>query len=205
MRGTPDPGHPDELNGPDDVARAFPGLVVAGAGPLLAAWVYTPIGGMVAVCDGDALHLLEFTNRPILRAQLTRVARGGVIGLGRTGVTDAVQNQLTDWFAGRRRSFDLPLALSGTAFTQGVWNGLATVPFGTTQTYADFAARIGHPGKARAVGRANGANPLSIIVPCHRLTGAGGALTGYGGGLWRKEWLIAHEAAVAAGHLPVGA
>jgi methylated-DNA-[protein]-cysteine S-methyltransferase len=107
-----------------------------------------------------------------------------------------VRQQLEAFFAGERFAFDLPLNMSGTPFQKQVWQGLLTIPFGTTISYAELAARIGRPGASRAVGAANGKNPIGIIVPCHRVIGADGTLTGYGGGLDRKEWLITHEAGV---------
>ena len=101
--------------------------------------------------------------------------------------------QLTEYFAGKRTEFDIPLALEGTVFQREVWDALRTIPFGHTATYREIARKISRPSAVRAVGAANGANPVSIIVPCHRIVGADGSLTGYGGGLWRKKWLLEHE------------
>ena len=101
--------------------------------------------------------------------------------------------QLEDYFAGRRRTFDLPLAPVGTPFQRRVWEALREIPYGETVSYGVLAARLGQPGAGRAVGLANGQNPISIVIPCHRVIGAGGALTGYGGGLERKRWLLALE------------
>jgi methylated-DNA-[protein]-cysteine S-methyltransferase len=106
----------------------------------------------------------------------------------------AAREQLEAYFAGALRAFDLPLAPAGTPFELAVWAALREIPFGATLSYGALAARLGRPGAARAVGRANGRNPLSIVVPCHRVIGGDGALTGYGGGLARKAWLLAHEA-----------
>ncbi len=103
------------------------------------------------------------------------------------------KRQLTDYFAGRLSEFTLPLRLDGTAFQQRVWEELQKIPFGATISYGELAQRIGNPKGSRAVGLANGRNPISIIVPCHRVIGASGSLTGYGGGLNRKQWLLAHE------------
>ncbi|QSI75657.1 methylated-DNA--[protein]-cysteine S-methyltransferase [Niveibacterium microcysteis] len=102
--------------------------------------------------------------------------------------------QLDEWFAGRRRDFDLPLAPRGTDFQKAVWHEIARVPFGETRNYGSVAQALGKPSAARAVGAAAGRNPLTIIVPCHRLVGCGGALTGYAGGLPRKQTLLAFEA-----------
>jgi methylated-DNA-[protein]-cysteine S-methyltransferase len=110
-----------------------------------------------------------------------------------------VHEQLRAFFAGELRTFDLPLRMAGTPFQRLVWEGLLGIPFGATASYAELAARIGQPGAARAVGAANGRNPIGIIVPCHRVIAADGTLGGYGGGLDRKEWLLRHEASVLNG------
>lgn len=101
--------------------------------------------------------------------------------------------QLAEYFAGQRRSFEVPLDLQGTPFQLRVWELLLHIPFGETRTYLDIALALGDPKAVRAVGAANGQNPVPIIVPCHRVIGGDGSLIGYGGGLWRKEWLLAHE------------
>ena len=102
--------------------------------------------------------------------------------------------QLRAYFAGELRHFDLPTRAQGTAFQQRVWQALSEIPYGVTVSYKHIAERIGAPKAVRAVGLANGQNPISIIVPCHRVIGANGKLTGYGGGLPRKQWLLGHEA-----------
>jgi methylated-DNA-[protein]-cysteine S-methyltransferase len=101
--------------------------------------------------------------------------------------------QLDEYFKGRRKEFDLPLEPDGTDFQQRVWRQLLTVPFGKTVSYLDIAKGIGNLKAIRAVGTANGRNPISVIIPCHRIIGHDGSLVGYGGGLWRKEWLLNHE------------
>jgi methylated-DNA-[protein]-cysteine S-methyltransferase len=103
--------------------------------------------------------------------------------------------QLHDYFAGTLAHFDLPLALAGTAFQRLVWDALREIPYGQTISYGELARQVGSPAAARAVGLANGRNPVGIIVPCHRVIGADGSMTGYGGGLERKVWLLEHEAA----------
>jgi len=103
--------------------------------------------------------------------------------------------QLEAYFSGSLTQFDLPLAPQGTEFQQRVWAELQKVPFGRTATYGDLAHRLGDPNLTRAVGTANGSNPIAIIIPCHRIIGADGSLTGYSGGLWRKQWLLRHESA----------
>jgi len=115
------------------------------------------------------------------------------------GDSVAVQNclqQIAEYFRGERTTFDVPLVFEGTAFQQSVWQALLDVPFGKTASYGDIARAIGNPKAVRAVGGANAKNPISIIAPCHRIIGSDGSMTGYGGGLWRKEWLLAHEAKV---------
>jgi len=101
--------------------------------------------------------------------------------------------QLDEYFKGKRKDFSLPLAPEGTEFQQSVWHELETVPFGQTVAYGDIARAIGRPKACRAVGGANNKNPIPIIIPCHRIIGANGSLTGYGSGLWRKAWLLKHE------------
>ncbi|SDC63378.1 methylated-DNA-[protein]-cysteine S-methyltransferase [Ruegeria marina] len=156
----------------------------------------TPLGTMIAACDDQRLHLLEFSDRRALPRQLRRLFRAfdGDIGFGRFPLTDRVERQLADFLEGRTERFDLPLALHGTDFSREVWLALMTLPAGKTISYGDLARRVGRAQSVRAVARANGANQIAIIIPCHRVIAADGALTGYGGGLWRKRWLIEHEA-----------
>jgi len=112
-----------------------------------------------------------------------------------TPVLEQCKSQLDEYFAGRRKTFDLPLMLRGTPFQKRVWEELAKIPYGKTLSYSDIADAIGNPGAVRAVGGANHSNPVSIIIPCHRVIGKDGSLTGYGGGLWKKQWLLEHERA----------
>lgn len=115
-----------------------------------------------------------------------------------TGVLADARAQLSAWFAGELTAFDLPLDLSaGTAFQQRVWALLRTVPYGTTTSYGALATRLDSPGASRAVGAANGRNPVALVVPCHRVVGSTGAITGYAGGLDRKRWLLDHERATS--------
>lgn len=117
-----------------------------------------------------------------------------------TSFADA-RRQLDEYFAGERSTFELSLNPAGTPFQLGVWEALRTIPYGEVRSYGDIAEQIGKPGAARAVGLANGRNPISIIVPCHRVIGASGSLTGYGGGLERKQHLLDLEARVSSGQL----
>ncbi len=108
-------------------------------------------------------------------------------------IVEAGIQQIAEYFLGNRREFDLPVVLQGTEFQRLVWQQLLTIPFGSTASYQEIADSINKPRAVRAVGAANGQNPVSIIVPCHRIIGSDKSLTGYGGGLWRKEWLLRHE------------
>lgn len=187
----------------DAFARLFghpPAAMVRGEPPLLVAdWIDTPLGGMIAVVDERSLHLLEFTDRKALAPELRRLSAAvrGRIGLGRNAVTDAAEAQLGRFFAARSGDFDLPLTLHGTPFLRSVWRELQRIPPGATVSYGELAARIGRPTAARAVARANGANQIAIVIPCHRVIGADGSLTGYAGGLWRKQALIGIERQLA--------
>jgi methylated-DNA-[protein]-cysteine S-methyltransferase len=153
--------------------------------------VYTqyesPIGRLLLTSDGMALTGLYM--EPSRKAQST----DGAAADGTAPPLAMAVRQLSEYFAGSRRRFDLPLRLEGTVFQQRVWRELTEIPYGETWSYGQLAARIGKPTASRAVGLANGRNPISILVPCHRVIGADGSLTGYGGGLARKQWLLAHE------------
>lgn len=152
------------------------------------AYLDSPLGALLVVRDEVGLTglYLPSAQHPVA------VSPGWVRD---DGAFDDVRTQLAEYFAGSRRDFDLPLHPSGTAFQQRVWSALLDIPYGETTTYGKTAAAIGAPGASRAVGLANGRNPLPIIVGCHRVIGADGSLTGYGGGLDAKRWLLAHEAA----------
>jgi methylated-DNA-[protein]-cysteine S-methyltransferase len=148
----------------------------------------TPIGTLVLIASGDALVEIYLPGR----------APGGTRDTGDAGahpVLGRARDQLAEYFAGSRRTFDLPLGPQGTAFQQAVWRALLAIPYGATCSYAQIAGVVGKPSASRAVGAANGRNPLAIVVPCHRVIGADGSLTGYGGGLAQKEWLLRHEGA----------
>lgn len=155
----------------------------------------TPLGPMLAVADDRGLALCEFVDRPLLPTQLARVEAllRAPVTPGRHQYLDQAERELSEYFAGEREAFTLPLVLDGTGFQVQVWRQLVTIPFGTTLSYGELAARVGRPGASRAVGRANGDNRIAIIVPCHRVIGVDGSLTGYGGGMRRKRWLLRHE------------
>jgi AraC family transcriptional regulator of adaptative response/methylated-DNA-[protein]-cysteine methyltransferase len=175
--------------------------LVRTASPLRADWIETPLGPMVAVAGAAQLHLLEFADRPALPRELQRLATsgGGAPAIGTHAPIEQVREELTAYFAGRGARFDTPFAMAGTPFTRTVWRALREIPAGETRSYLDIARAIGRPTATRAVARANGANQIAIVIPCHRVIGADGSLTGYGGGLWRKQRLIAVEAAYGNG------
>lgn len=153
--------------------------------------VATPIGAVVVTSDADAitgLYMESHRHGPVDRSAWVHV------GPGRVAVLDRARQQLDEYFAGSRLEFDLPLRAEGTALQRDVWRALSSIPYGETRSYGEIATAIGNPRAVRAVGGANGRNPISIIVPCHRVIGANGSLTGFGGGVERKEWLLAHEA-----------
>ena len=155
-------------------------------------WYQSPIGELVLISDGEALTGLKL---PAVDA-----SAGLPTGTGSRRDESAVReaiDQLEAYFAGDRVGFDLRLRPSGTPFQRTVWESLLSIPYGETISYAEQARRIGRPGAARAVGAANGRNPIAIVIPCHRVIGAGGTLTGYGGGLPMKQWLLDHESTVA--------
>lgn len=156
----------------------------------------SPVGPIRAALDlqGRVAYLGFVDHEPRMRLMASLELRSVDFTRDPSAVA-ALRGQLGEYFAGRRRAFDLPLALDGTAFRKRVWAELAAIPFGETRTYGELAARLGDSGLSRAVGAANGANPVSILLPCHRVIGAGGSLTGYAGGLGLKEALLRHEGA----------
>lgn len=159
-------------------------------------WFETPLGPMIAVADNRHLLMLEFFERKSLSTELKAIQKAtkGNIGVGRFSPIDQIESEMTAFFKGDNAGFKTPLAPLGTPFSKTVWAALREIPVGTTQSYGHVARTINQPTATRAVARANGANPIAIVVPCHRVIGADGTLTGYGGGLWRKRWLIEHEA-----------
>lgn len=154
------------------------------------AFCQTSLGPLLVAIDRDGLRHVEFCDgerpQPVLPEWRHDEA-----------ALRPYLTQFDDYFAGRLTHFDLPLAARGTAFQMAVWAALREIPFGHTVSYRDIANAIGNPGAMRAVGAANGRNPLGIVVPCHRVIGSGGSLTGYAGGLPIKAWLLAHEQSVA--------
>ncbi len=150
----------------------------------------SPVGPLTLVASVAGLRAVLWLDESGARVQLGPI-EGGEADPG--GVLAAAAAQLEQYFAGSRTEFDLPLDAEGSEFQRSAWETLGTIPFGETVSYGEQARRMGDPRKARAVGAANGRNPISIIVPCHRVVGADGSLTGFGGGIENKAWLLEHE------------
>ena len=153
--------------------------------------VDSPVGPLMLAAGDDGLRHVEFRDN---RHPADRSDWHG----GPHPVLDAAETQLREYFDGARRAFELPLAPRGTGFQRQVWQALAAIPYGSTVSYAELAQRIGSPDAVRAVGAANGRNPLPIVLPCHRVIGADGALVGFGGGLPTKAFLLRLEGALPA-------
>ena len=163
--------------------------------PFVADWLETPIGPLITISSTAGLHIMEFPERRALPGELRRLLGvTSALAIGRTAPSEQAAHNMELYFSGQDPALDMPLAPQGTAFERAHWDALRDIPAGTTRTYAAMAEALGRAGAFRAVGRANGANPVAIAIPCHRLVGKDGALTGYGGGLWRKRWLLDHEA-----------
>lgn len=153
----------------------------------------SPCGPLLLVVnETGAVVRIEFSKGGSRRI-VQRMKAAGIGVAEDAGHTAGLRRQLEEYFAGERQEFDLELAPEGTPFERSVWEELKKIPFGETRSYGEIARAIGHPGAARAVGRANGANPIPIVVPCHRVIGANGSLTGFGGGLEAKERLLELE------------
>ena len=142
----------------------------------------TEIGWLEVSGGNDGIHGIFFVEKP------QEIITGSTLP-----ILSACQKQLAEYFSGKRTVFNLKLAPEGTAFQHRVWRELLKIPCGVTASYRDIAVALGDKNNVRAVGNANGKNPISIVVPCHRVIGSSGKLIGYGGGLWRKEWLLRHE------------
>jgi AraC family transcriptional regulator, regulatory protein of adaptative response / methylated-DNA-[protein]-cysteine methyltransferase len=172
---------------PPSQAKARPGLFVER--------IETPLGAMVAVADDAGLRLLEFADRRALERELTILRRSLHTSIvpGKHRHLDAIREQITEYFSGTRFEFTVPIAPIGSDFQRRTWKLLQSIPPAKMRSYSWMANELGVPGARRAVGRANGANMLSVVIPCHRVIRADGGLCGYGGGLWRKKWLLDHE------------
>lgn len=151
----------------------------------------SPVGPLLLAADDEALRVIEFPS------PRHATARGEDWREGDNAILREARRQLDDYFAGRRRAFTLPLGPRGTDFQRTVWHALAGIPYGATISYAQLAQRVGKASAMRAVGAANGRNPLPIVLPCHRVVGSDGSLTGFGGGLPTKRFLLELEGALA--------
>jgi AraC family transcriptional regulator of adaptative response/methylated-DNA-[protein]-cysteine methyltransferase len=162
---------------------------------LLASWIDTPLGPMLAITDEDYLYLLEFVDRRGLEKEVERLrSRLKVVIIpGETSIIKQIKNELDAYFKGDSLSFKTPCYLLGSEFQRSVWQALKTIPPGQTCSYLDIARHLNHDKAYRAVANANGANQLALIIPCHRVINENGELGGYGGGISRKAWLLAHE------------
>lgn len=170
----------------------------------------TPLGTMMACGVAEGICLLEFTNRKMLETEFRTLAKclNASVVQGDNPHFELLKQQLEEYFSGRRQEFSVPLFTPGTPFQQAVWGALQTIPYGATRSYQQQAALLDKPSACRAVAAANGLNRVSILIPCHRVIGADGKLTGYGGGVWRKKWLLDLEAralATASGPMQTGA
>jgi AraC family transcriptional regulator of adaptative response/methylated-DNA-[protein]-cysteine methyltransferase len=152
----------------------------------------SPLGTMIAGATGDGVCFLEWHDRGGVEKIKQKVARRYMAALeqGTNKHLDLLESELKSYFSGNLKHFSVPVDISGTAFEKQVWGELSKLPYGKTASYGQISASIGKPKASRAVGRANGANYLSIVIPCHRVVEANGNLRGYGGKLWRKRWLL---------------
>jgi AraC family transcriptional regulator of adaptative response/methylated-DNA-[protein]-cysteine methyltransferase len=159
---------------------------------VLLAWMKSPLGPLVAGATAAGVCLVEYTDRRMLEAQIGSVRRvfGAPVIPGSNAHLDRLQEEMASYFAGSLRRFSVPLTYPGTPFQGRVWTQLLAVPYGETRSYEEMAAAVGQPRAVRAVGRANGLNRIAIVIPCHRIVNKDGHLCGYGGGLWRKQYLL---------------
>jgi AraC family transcriptional regulator of adaptative response/methylated-DNA-[protein]-cysteine methyltransferase len=157
--------------------------------------IETPLGQMIAGATEEGICLLEFSDRRMLKTEYNELSRRLKTTLeeGDNKHFKKLKKQLNEYFMGKRKKFTIPLVTPGTEFQQAVWKELQNIPFGSTRSYLEQAIALNSPDSVRAVANANGMNRISIIIPCHRVIGSDGRLTGYGGGLKRKKWLLNHE------------
>jgi AraC family transcriptional regulator, regulatory protein of adaptative response / methylated-DNA-[protein]-cysteine methyltransferase len=162
---------------------------------IITAWVESPFGPLLAAATSGGICLLEFTDRRRLDHQFSRLRKYFRCSIvpGENAHIAQLKSELAEYFAGKRKRFSVKLFYPGTPFEERVWRALLTIPYGSTVSYEDIAKTLGSPGASRAVGRANGFNRISIVIPCHRVINKNGELGGYGGGLWRKKMLLELE------------
>lgn len=160
--------------------------------------ITTPVGEVIAGATSRGCCLFEFHDRGGFERIEARMKKRFHLEMreGSNALLARIELQAKEYFSGMRKDFDIPLDQMGTSFERSVWQALMKIPYGETRSYGELAAQLGKPGAARAVGRANGMNYIPIIIPCHRVIDSDGNLHGYGGGLWRKRWLLEHEGAI---------
>lgn len=156
----------------------------------------SPIGLILVVADDFGLRKVEFVEKILDEEELKKIEKTTTPEFSNSKIIEFCIDELTHYFNKKLTHFNLPLSLRGTNFQIGVWNELSKVPFGVTQSYLQQARKLENEKGIRAVAKANGSNPIAIIVPCHRIIGSNGQLIGYAGGLWRKKWLLQHEGAL---------
>ena len=189
----------------DALARMFP-TDIEQTDVLSAAQLSSPLGPMLAVAGDNGIVMLDFMGKSNFESAIERLKgrlksqQYGIVPGDNPNLT-LLEEQLEEYFAGARHDFTVPLDPHGTDFERTVWRFLQKIPYGQTRSYGEQARAIGNPAAVRAVGRANGRNDISILIPCHRVIGASGSLVGYGGGLERKRWLLDHEQRVVGGRL----
>jgi O-6-methylguanine DNA methyltransferase len=157
--------------------------------------IETPLGEMIAGATDEGVCLLEFSDRRMLNTEYKDLIRllNTTLEEGENKHLRNLRNQLKEYFEGKRKEFSVSLITPGTEFQQAVWKELLNIPYGSTRSYQEQAVALNRPDSVRAVANANGMNRISIVIPCHRVIGTDGHLTGYGGGLKRKKWLLDHE------------
>jgi len=157
--------------------------------------IETPIGPMIAGANEDGICLLEFADRRMLETQIKILEKrmNALLFPGNSPFIKTLSKQINEYFSGERTRFDIPIVNPGTQFQKEVWEAIASVPYGKIRTYKEQSLQINNPKAVRAVGRANGDNRIAVLIPCHRIVGNNGALVGYGGGLWRKRFLLELE------------
>ncbi len=167
---------------------------------ILTRTIDTPIGPLVACATESAVCLVEFADRRALPRQTDTLRKrlNGAVVPGINAILEQLNLEMREYFAGERTTFTVPLLYPGTAFQELVWEEQLRIPFGETRSYEQVARAIGRPHAQRAVGRASGANRIAILIPCHRIVRADGSLSGYGGGLWRKQYLLDLEGSARA-------
>lgn len=165
------------------------------------AWIETPLGPMIAGAVQDGICLLDFTERRMLEREMEKLAAimKATFTAAPHELHERLREELKEYFEGRRLNFTVPIIYPGTDFQRRVWNELISIPLGETRSYEEMARRIGSPGASRAVGLANGLNRIAIVIPCHRVINKDGSLGGYGGGFWRKKYLLDHEQRIKSG------